>query len=236
MKTNRFELPEPTDDGFFIPDVGPWSREKHYFLRRYLDAFTNSMKDKPWPGGRHYIDLFAGAGIERLEQDGKVYGLDWGSPLIAAQVPVPFRQLHLVELEKRRFEALAARLGRFPQVPKPQLIRGDANGAVDAVVRSLPPCSLSVAFLDPFGLHLHFATLRKLSQASVDFIIFFPDHSDALRNWEVYYEDQANSNLDLVLGHAPWRAEKKNTPPDGWAAMLLLLVCCEDQDAGIQVF
>src|ERR1035437_11073206 len=45
MKT--FELPEPIDDGLFTPPVGPWSRDKHHFLRRYLDAFTNSMKGKP---------------------------------------------------------------------------------------------------------------------------------------------------------------------------------------------
>ena len=76
-----FELPPPEDDGLPTASVKSWSRDKHHFLRRYIDAFTTSMKDKRW-GGLHYIDLFAGPGIERLE-DGS---LEWGSPLIAATI------------------------------------------------------------------------------------------------------------------------------------------------------
>lgn len=72
------DLKPPQDDGLYIPDVGQWSRDKHYFLMRYMDAFTNSMKNKKWDS-LHYIDLFAGAGIERLETSQE---LDWGSPLI----------------------------------------------------------------------------------------------------------------------------------------------------------
>ena len=55
-----FELPSPKDDDLYIPTVGEWSRDKHYFLMRYIDAFTTSMKNKKWQG-LHYIDLFAGA-------------------------------------------------------------------------------------------------------------------------------------------------------------------------------
>lgn len=59
------QMPEgstsPTDDGLEISTVGEWSRDKHHFLSRYIDAFTNAMKKKGW-SGLHYIDLFAGAG------------------------------------------------------------------------------------------------------------------------------------------------------------------------------
>jgi len=74
------ELPKPEDDGLVIPEVGEWSREKHHFLLRYIDAFTTAMRPKRW-NGLYYIDLFAGAGIERLKRPAR---LDWGSPLIAA--------------------------------------------------------------------------------------------------------------------------------------------------------
>lgn len=60
------ELPPPDDDGLIIPEVGEWSRDKHHFLRRYIHAFTTAMKDKGW-SGLHYIDLFAGAGMERIK-------------------------------------------------------------------------------------------------------------------------------------------------------------------------
>lgn len=56
------EIPVPKDDGLYIPTVGEWSRDKHYYLGRYIHAFTTSMKDKKW-SGLYYIDLFAGAGI-----------------------------------------------------------------------------------------------------------------------------------------------------------------------------
>jgi len=74
-----FELDPPKNDDLYIPQVREHSRDKHYFLMRYIDAFTTSMRDK-W-NGLHYIDLFAGAGVERLSESGN---LNWGSPLIAA--------------------------------------------------------------------------------------------------------------------------------------------------------
>ena len=112
-----FELPVPDDDGEYIEEVGQWSADKHHFLRRYIDAFTTSMKDKPWQG-LHYVDLFAGPGIVRLENG----ALDWGSPLIAAQTPNTFSRLHLCEKGKREFEALSNRIARFQQPNLPQFM------------------------------------------------------------------------------------------------------------------
>ena len=88
-----FELPPPKDDGLYIPTVGRQSRDKHFFLRKYVDIFTTSMKGK-WKG-LHYIDLFAGAGIERLRGSPD---LAWGSPMIAAYAPKPCDKLHLCDL------------------------------------------------------------------------------------------------------------------------------------------
>ena len=61
------ELPQPEDDGLITPVVNEWSRDKHHFLLRYVNAFTTAMRQKGWKG-LHYIDLFAGAGIERLKK------------------------------------------------------------------------------------------------------------------------------------------------------------------------
>lgn len=200
-----FDLPAPQDDGLYTPVVGPWSAHKHHFLRRYVDAFTTAMRTKGW-SGLHYIDLFASAGIERIENG----LLDWGSPLIAAQAPHRFSHMHCCELKKQAFKALSARLARFPQPESPQLINGDANKTVIEIVKAIPKGSLSLAFLDPHGLHLHFETVKRLATQNVDLIIFFPDHLDALRNWEIY-DEKPSSNLDRVLG-APWRDEFKSAP------------------------
>ncbi|HEY8747178.1 MAG TPA: three-Cys-motif partner protein TcmP [Tepidisphaeraceae bacterium] len=208
-----FKLPEPQDDGLFTPVVGSWSAHKHHFLRRYIDAFVTAMRGKKW-SGLHYIDLFASAGIEQIENG----PLDWGSPLIAAQAPHPFSRLHCCELSKRSFKALSERMARYPQPQTPQMLQGDANLKVGEIVKAIPTGSLSLAFLDPHGLHLHFETVKRLASHNVDLIIFFPDHLDALRNWEIY-EENPNSNLDRVLG-APWRDEIKDAPAERRAEVL----------------
>ncbi len=197
-----FELPAPENDGLIIPPVGKWSKDKHYFLLRYLDAFTTAMRKKKWDS-LHYIDLFAGAGIEQLKDSGE---LTWGSPLIAAQVPIQFHGLHYCELNDSKASALKNRLMKLNPKAKWDVLVGDANEKVQTIIPQIPNRALSIAFLDPFGLHLHFETLTKLAKRRVDLIIFFPDHLDALRNWQIY-KNQPNSNLDLVLGsNVDWQS------------------------------
>ncbi len=201
-----FNLEPPQDDGLCIPEVGEWSKDKHYFLHKYVNAFTTAMKDK-W-SGLHYIDLFAGAGIEKLKDSQK---LDWGSPLIAAQTANPFSALHLCELDEVKYNVLRQRVKKYHS--QVQILHGDANEKISEIIYDIPGGSLSLAFLDPFGLHLDFKTLRTLGSKRADLIIFFPDHLDAKRNWEKYYLDNPESNLDRCLGEGTdWRAILNKTP------------------------
>lgn len=203
------ELPPPEDDGLYIQPVNEWSKHKHHFLLRYIDGFTTAMRDKKWDG-LHYIDLFAGAGIERLKKSRQ---LVWGSPLIAAQAKYPFTGIHVCEKNKRKYEALSARLDRFGECSLIQHFHGDANEKVHEIVARIPVRSLSLAFLDPWGLHLDYETLRILADHRVDLVIFFPDRLDILRNWLSNYFDNPNSNLDRVLGPgADWRRVVETTP------------------------
>ena len=225
-----FELPQPQDDGLYIPTVGEWSRDKHYFLRRYIDAFTTSMAKK-W-GGLHYIDLFAGTGIERLESS---KNLDWGSPLIAAQAPHPFDKLHLCEKDERVYAVLKSRIDRIR--PDSQALHGDANQEIKKIVKDIPPGTLSLAFLDPYGLHLDFETLTVLSNIRADLIIFFPDHLDALRNWEKHYLKNPNSNLDHCLGlGADWRGILDRKPRNRFAEVLRELYVRQIRSLGYEYF
>lgn len=224
------QLDPPEDDGLHIPTVKEHSKDKHYFLSRYIDAFTTAMKGK-W-SGLHYIDLFAGAGIERLDESG---ALEWGSPLIAAQARYPFTALHLSEKNKSKCEALAQRVGRFPL--DSQVVSGDANEKIDDIVRAVPARTLSLAFLDPYGLHLEFETISKLSDIRADLIIFFPDRIDALRNWERHYLKDPDSNLDRCLGSgADWRAILDGTPRNHWAEALRKLYVEQIRSLGYTQF
>jgi three-Cys-motif partner protein len=206
-------LPKPQDDGLYVEKVGPWAKHKHHFLKRYLDAFTVAMRPKGW-SGLHYIDLFAGPGICRIRDTGE---LDWGSALIAAQIP-QFDSIHLCEKVREKHHALRQRLLKFAL--EIRLHHGDGNSLAPVILSEIPTGSLSVAFLDPYGLHLDFGTVRILAAKRIDLIIFFPDHLDALRNMKFVYQDQLDSNLDRFLGpDADWRSIL-GLPNERWAGAL----------------
>lgn len=209
------ELPPPTDDGLYCSEVGAWSKQKHHFLWRYLNAFTTAMRKK-WPE-RHYIDLFAGPGIERIKGTND---LDWGSPLLAAQTHNPFTQLHLCEKIPKTYDALKKRLELLKFPNEPVLTQGDCNDKVHAILAGIGQGALSLAFLDPYGLHLDFRTVEVLAQRKTDLIIFFPDRLDVLRNWDIY-DSMPESNLDRFMGlGADWRAIRDNIPREGRAEAL----------------
>ncbi len=52
-------------DGLAVREVGRWTEEKLFYVRRYIEIFTTGMKVK-WPR-RVYIDLFAGPGRSIIE-------------------------------------------------------------------------------------------------------------------------------------------------------------------------
>ncbi|UCC97640.1 MAG: three-Cys-motif partner protein TcmP [Phycisphaerales bacterium] len=208
------ELPPPKDDGLYIPTVGKQSSDKHYFLMRYINIFTTAITGK-WKG-LHYIDLFAGAGIEKLRGSEQ---LQWGSPMIAAKAPKSFTRLHLCELNRQKYQALEKRVGDTR--PDSQILNGDANNEVHNITREIPQGTLSLAFLDPYGLELDFETLKVLAAKRADLIIFFPDRLDILRNWKHYYYSDPNSKLDHHLGlGSGWRSVLENAPPNNRAEVL----------------
>lgn len=211
-------MSEPIDDGLVIPEVGAWAKRKYHFLGRYLEAFNIAMKDKKWTGGRHYIDLFSGSGIARIRSSGE---LVWSSPMLAAQVKHPFARLHLCDENSENTAALRKRLDRFPQPNPPCVYDGDANKIIEKVISRIPTNSLSVAFVDPFGLHFDFESARALSKgARADLVVLLADNMDALRNWSAYYESDRQSTLDRFLGTDTWRDLFNSTPVERKAQVL----------------
>ncbi|GMU33459.1 MAG: three-Cys-motif partner protein TcmP [Planctomycetia bacterium] len=226
------ELPAPQDDGLNTPLVGEHSKDKHWFLARYIHAFTTAMKPKKW-SGLYYIDLFAGAGIERLKESSR---LCWGSPLIAAQTRPRFDGLYLCEKTAEKYEALVQRLGRLG-ISFAQSCHGDANELANELIAQIPAKSLSLAFLDPYGLHLDYSTVTAISRRRCDLIIFFPDRVDVLRNWKLNYYDNPNSNLDRVLGKGTnWRSILESAPHQQHPEVLRQLYVSQLKKLGYQHF
>jgi hypothetical protein len=54
----------PEDDGLPMRESGPWAQEKLDYLKRYIDVFETSMRQK-W-ASRNYVDLLSGPGKIRI--------------------------------------------------------------------------------------------------------------------------------------------------------------------------
>jgi three-Cys-motif partner protein len=67
---------------------------------------------------------------------------------------------------------------------------------------------LTLAFVDPEGMHVHFDTLRTLTHdRKVDLAVLFADRMDIVRNVQTYF-GQADSKLDQFLGpDSDWRSK-----------------------------
>ncbi|OHB65895.1 MAG: hypothetical protein A2V70_10600 [Planctomycetes bacterium RBG_13_63_9] len=193
------------DDGLPTREVGHWTEDKLFFWNRYLDITTRAMVGhRAWPAGLVYVDLFAGPGICTLRGSGKRIP---GSALIAANAPKPFERILLCEKDPGFACACEQRVKTIVDPDRFQVFVGDCNDRVGRLSTEIPDQALTLAFIDPTGLHAHFETIRTLSQrGAVDLLILFADNHDIVRNVNLYEEQGSESNLDQVLGpESNWR-------------------------------
>lgn len=180
--------------------VGKWAETKLFYLRRYIEIFTTAMRDK-WQLA--YIDLFAGPG-KCVRRDTGAF-LD-GSPLLALSTRFPFHSYHFVELNPQCMDALRSRCGRSALAERIHFYPKNCNDAVEEIHQSLAPGTLALAFIDPTGLQIQFASVKRLAAGSrVDLIVTFMDHLDIGRNLEQCYLKPENKALDEFLGTTKWR-------------------------------
>ena len=156
------------------------------------------------------VDLFAGPGVLTLKGSGTKVP---GSPLIAAEAPKPFSKIILCEKDADIADACESRLMARGHGDRCVVVRGNCNQQIEEVCRHIPPKSLTLAFIDPTGLHAKFETVECLAaQRAVDFLILIADGYDIVRNVETYAK-QDRSNLDEFLGDGSnWREAFANLP------------------------
>jgi three-Cys-motif partner protein len=162
------------DDGLVVQCVGPWVKDKHHYLGKYLAA-TSQVRARYLPphgdGGTTYVELFAGNGRAYIP-DTKEF-ID-GSPLIAVNDPHrSFSDIILCDIDEENVHALRERTKHTRRV---RVEQGDCNAIIDRIVRSIPKRSYAVALLDPFGPGaLSFETIRRLAAfPRMDLILHFP--------------------------------------------------------------
>lgn len=169
--------------------VGPWARQKLDGLESYLSAYTIALSKMPFR--LVYIDAFAGAGKSRVrdawsgdddeaqlfEDERLARGEEEfieGSPRRALNLRRPFNAYHFFDADAGRADLLRGLRDEFSDRGIEVRV-GDANELVQALAPQLRGETKAVAFLDPYGPHLHWRTLEALAATgNVEVIINFP--------------------------------------------------------------
>lgn len=196
------------DDGLLTPEVGGWAEEKYCLLALYDRLFSTGMKNK-WDQ-RVYIDLYAGAGYNRIQGTNKFLK---GSPLIALTVTDPFDKYIFCDEGKERLDALKARAQRIAPQANVAYIVGNCDTEIERIYQEMPKASptkrvLTLCLVDPFDFGLKFETLRTLSTVFIDFLVLLAIGMDANRNYE-HYVDGDSTKIDEALGNTEWRKRWK---------------------------
>jgi three-Cys-motif partner protein len=202
-----------------VPDiavVGPWAKEKLEALERYLDFYTKVLKNQRWR--TIYVDAFAGGGraLVRAEADQgnvaiplfepeSVSDVDRtelidGSPRVALNVANPFSRYVFVENDPARCEELEAVKVEFDGVRQIDILRTNAADGI-AWVTDKPISKAThrgVAFLDPFGANLEWASVEQLAATGI-------------------FEVVVNFGLSMAIQRMLPNSGKI---PDGWAKTL----------------
>lgn len=199
-----------SDDGLPVRKVGAWSEDKLHVWHKYIQTTTVAMVGKPaWKAGIYYVDLFAGPGVCTVADSGKRIP---GSPIIAALAPKPFTRILMCELDPAIASACEKRMNAL-NATHASVFQGNSNDLVDSIAKEIPAKALTLGFLDPEGLDVHFETVERLASiGQVDLLILFADAYDALRNLESLL-DGSDDRLDRMLGPGSnWKDEVRKLP------------------------
>lgn len=203
--------------------VGPWAREKLDLLESYLKAYNLVLSKQPY-WRRIYIDAFAGVPVAqvrgRRETEAQAeMGLDAndaaivsqylaGSPIRALSQDPGFDEHYFVDMDPKRVADLIALKAQFPTKHIDARI-GDCNLILPEIVDRLGQQKVKgVAFLDPYGAHLHWTTVAKIAETKkFEAIINFPAAMaiNRLITRDGHIPDEWRNQLDGLFGGDVWR-------------------------------
>jgi three-Cys-motif partner protein len=196
------------EDELVFDEVGRWAEEKHTYVNMYSKLFSTGMKNK-WPR-RVYVELYAGSGHSKIRETAKLIA---GSPTHALSVDDPFDKYVFCEKDNNKLNALRARALRISPNANVSYISGNCDDRAADIVASIPSDSLSLCFVDPYGIGINFETLRALSAKRVDFLVLLVVFMDANRNYDQYLKEN-NFTVDRFLGSSTrrqrWSAAQRN--------------------------
>lgn len=210
--------------------VGPWARQKLDALEAYLRYYNIALKNQSFE--RVYIDAFAGSpksrirGTEALPLEPSPFIDDievseaqeefiFGSPLRALSIENGFHRHYFFDLDESRIQTLSELCRETVGVTTKV---GDCNPLIRDLASSLnDPKVRGVAFLDPYGAHLEWETVKALAATgTMEVIINFPvamainrlitKSGNVPENW--------SDQLTRCFGSSEWREVAYDTAKD----------------------
>ena len=192
------------EDGLSLRCSGYWSRDKLYYVDRYMNIFNKAMK-QIWKD-RVFIDLFSGPGrciIRKSEQF-----ID-GSPILALKQNPSFTKCIFIDLNDETINCLLKRIKSLNFPIQIKTIHGDCNNVINNIRQEIPSNSLALTFIDPTSMQINFSSIKDLtSKIRMDLIINYP-----LQAINRAYQDALNGNDDrfnAFFGNSDWKQEISN--------------------------
>ncbi|MBO0142286.1 three-Cys-motif partner protein TcmP [Agrobacterium sp. Ap1] len=171
------------DDGLPAEDVGPWAKQKHDFLCRYIDISRGARGKFIGPGkaGATYIDVFCGPGRALVRKGEFIDGSCVAAWRKSVEGGAPFSKVFIADKDETRLNAAAERLAAAG-APVEAFV-GEAVDTTRLIVSRLDGYGLHFAFLDPYNLGvLNFDIFRTLAKRKRMDILVHLSKMDLQRN------------------------------------------------------
>jgi three-Cys-motif partner protein len=211
---------------------GDWSDAKLSVIREYMQSYCTALSQTSFE--RIYIDAFAGAGARNVEAnadavDEEGLGLPdaavdaqedaavrHGSPLQALATEPGFHRFIFIEqaessmAELKRQVAGSGLLGSR----RIEFLMEDANAALERLTSERWNSKRAVAFLDPFALHVKWATVEAIAKTqAIDMWLLFPAMAvNRMLPRSGKVPPVWANRLDETFGDTAWRSEFYDAP------------------------
>ena len=154
-------------------EIGYWSEIKLDIVKDYASAYSRILAAQTKPSLDHvYIDAFAGAGVHISKTTREYIS---GSPINALLVQPPFREYHLIDIDRQKAELLRERAKNRRDV---HIHEGDCNRIL--LEKVFPNVRYEnyrrgLCLLDPYGLQLDWKVIDTAGKMrSIDMFLNFP--------------------------------------------------------------
>jgi three-Cys-motif partner protein len=154
-------------------EIGYWSEIKLDIVKDYASAYSRILAAQTKPSLDHvYIDAFAGGGAHISKTTREYIS---GSPINALLVQPPFREYHLIDIDRQKVELLRERVKNRRDV---HIHEGDCNRIL--LEKVFPNVRYEnyrrgLCLLDPYGLQLDWKVIDTAGKMrSIDIFLNFP--------------------------------------------------------------